>query len=392
MATLVRWQPWTELATLQTDMSRLMNGLLEGNGKSVQSWVPALDVWETENEIVYAFDLPGIPEDEISVEVEDGSLTVQRRAGADERADGATASTASSAGTEPSRGRSACRRACPRTGSPPTTRTASSRSTPRSPSRRSRAGSRWDPRRRRRSRARRARSSARPSSVRFEGRPRPPLVLLHGRQAQREHRAAAGRVRRLDAAAVRLDDVTHDREAEARIPASRAPPASGRSARRRAAGRPRRCRGRGRARRRRRGRPPRRRFRPPGSTSARCRARSRPRGRAAPDRRAPCTARRVEVEADAGRVPAHALDLDAHDLVEPDVLEPRRGLAVERELDQIGDEAVELVDLVDDRARDGVLLVLAHACRVRAAPRSRGCSSAGCGTRATRRRRAAAAP
>ena len=76
MATLVRWQPWTELATLQTEMSRLMNGLMEGNGKSVQSWVPALDVWETEKELVYAFDLPGIPEDEISVEVEDGSLTV----------------------------------------------------------------------------------------------------------------------------------------------------------------------------------------------------------------------------------------------------------------------------------------------------------------------------
>lgn len=76
MATLVRWQPWTELAGLQNEMSRLMNGLLEGNGKSVQSWVPALDVWETENEIVYAFDLPGIPEDQISVEVEDGSLTV----------------------------------------------------------------------------------------------------------------------------------------------------------------------------------------------------------------------------------------------------------------------------------------------------------------------------
>ena len=76
MATLVRWQPWSELASLQNDMSRLMNGLLEGNGKSVQSWVPALDVWETENEIVYAFDLPGIPEEKISVEVEDGSLTV----------------------------------------------------------------------------------------------------------------------------------------------------------------------------------------------------------------------------------------------------------------------------------------------------------------------------
>ena len=76
MATLVRWQPWTELAGLQNDMSRLMNGLLEGNGKATQSWVPALDVWETESEVVYALDLPGVPEDEISVEVEDGSLTV----------------------------------------------------------------------------------------------------------------------------------------------------------------------------------------------------------------------------------------------------------------------------------------------------------------------------
>src|SRR4051795_3075979 len=76
MATVVRWQPWTELAGLQTEMSRLMNGLLEGNGRTNQSWVPALDVWETETEIVYALDLPGIPEDTISVELDDGALTI----------------------------------------------------------------------------------------------------------------------------------------------------------------------------------------------------------------------------------------------------------------------------------------------------------------------------
>ena len=76
MATLVRWTPFTELASLQNEMSRLMNGLLEGNGRETQSWVPAVDVWETENDIVYAFDLPGIPEDKVSVEFEDGSLTV----------------------------------------------------------------------------------------------------------------------------------------------------------------------------------------------------------------------------------------------------------------------------------------------------------------------------
>jgi hypothetical protein len=53
-----------------------MNGLLEGNGRASQSWVPMTDVWETENELVYAFDLPGIPEDKISVELDDDTLTV----------------------------------------------------------------------------------------------------------------------------------------------------------------------------------------------------------------------------------------------------------------------------------------------------------------------------
>jgi len=79
MATLVRWEPFREIATLQNEMSRLMNtftGIGNGDGESSRTWVPALDIWETENELVYAFDLPGIPEDKISLEFEDGALTV----------------------------------------------------------------------------------------------------------------------------------------------------------------------------------------------------------------------------------------------------------------------------------------------------------------------------
>jgi HSP20 family protein len=76
MATLVRWAPFSELASLQNEMSRFMNGLLEGNGRTSQSWIPTADVWETADEVVYAFDLPGIPEDEISVELDDGALTI----------------------------------------------------------------------------------------------------------------------------------------------------------------------------------------------------------------------------------------------------------------------------------------------------------------------------
>jgi HSP20 family protein len=76
MATLVRWEPFREIAALQNEMSRFMNGLLEGDGRNTQSWVPALDVWETESEVVYALDLPGVSEDKISVELDDGALTV----------------------------------------------------------------------------------------------------------------------------------------------------------------------------------------------------------------------------------------------------------------------------------------------------------------------------
>ena len=76
MATLVRWAPFSELASLQNEMSRFMNGLLESNGRTTQSWIPTADVWETADEVVYAFDLPGIPEDNISVELDDGALTI----------------------------------------------------------------------------------------------------------------------------------------------------------------------------------------------------------------------------------------------------------------------------------------------------------------------------
>src|SRR3954447_25074093 len=81
MTTLVRWNtgrwaPVREAAVVQNELSRLMNGLFESNGRPTQSWVPTLDAWETESELVYAFDLPGIPQDAISVEVEDGTLTV----------------------------------------------------------------------------------------------------------------------------------------------------------------------------------------------------------------------------------------------------------------------------------------------------------------------------
>ena len=77
---LVRWEPFRELAALQTEMGRWMNqlggvGTTAGNGQS-STWLPAVDVWETDNELVLSFDLPGIEEDKIAVELDDNVLTV----------------------------------------------------------------------------------------------------------------------------------------------------------------------------------------------------------------------------------------------------------------------------------------------------------------------------
>jgi len=75
MGTLVRWEPFQQIASLQSEMSRFLNGF-EGAGRQPQNSVPPLDVWETDTEVIYAFDLPGIPEDQIVLEVQDDILTV----------------------------------------------------------------------------------------------------------------------------------------------------------------------------------------------------------------------------------------------------------------------------------------------------------------------------
>ena len=90
MATLLRWEPFREIAALQNDMTRLMSALGEGNanGEQTRAWVPAVDVWETENEIVYAFDLPGVPQDKINIEFADGALTVSAERAREHKVEG----------------------------------------------------------------------------------------------------------------------------------------------------------------------------------------------------------------------------------------------------------------------------------------------------------------
>jgi HSP20 family protein len=92
---LIRWEPVRELNTIQSEMNRLFNTFFDasapGNGQTpTRRWIPAMDLVESENELVLRADLPGMAEDDVKIEVEDNVLTVSghRKAEHEERKDG----------------------------------------------------------------------------------------------------------------------------------------------------------------------------------------------------------------------------------------------------------------------------------------------------------------
>ena len=78
--TIVRWEPLREFATLQNEMNRLFGTVFDaptpGNGGTMRRWMPAMDLVETDDNFVLRADLPGLSEEDIKVEFEDGTLTV----------------------------------------------------------------------------------------------------------------------------------------------------------------------------------------------------------------------------------------------------------------------------------------------------------------------------
>ncbi len=88
MTTLVRFREPLRNVAANGEFERLIQTMLESPARagalSNQVWAPPLDVWETVGELVYAFDLPGIPDETIAVDLEEGTLTVS---GSRERAE-----------------------------------------------------------------------------------------------------------------------------------------------------------------------------------------------------------------------------------------------------------------------------------------------------------------
>ena len=84
MSNLTRWEPVREMMTLREAMDRLFDDAftrpfsLMRDGGSAQAWSsPAIDMYQTANEVVVKAALPGIKPDEVQINVTGDILTVR---------------------------------------------------------------------------------------------------------------------------------------------------------------------------------------------------------------------------------------------------------------------------------------------------------------------------
>ena len=75
---IVRWEPFGKLLSSQDRFNRLFTQIFprsfdEGDA-SITTWMPAVDVYETEHNLTLKAELPGVDPKDIEARVEDGTL------------------------------------------------------------------------------------------------------------------------------------------------------------------------------------------------------------------------------------------------------------------------------------------------------------------------------
>ena len=72
---VMRWDPWHELANLQRDVSELF-GRASGVPATRTATIPPMDIYRTDEGMVMLLELPGSKPDRVEVTVDDGVLTI----------------------------------------------------------------------------------------------------------------------------------------------------------------------------------------------------------------------------------------------------------------------------------------------------------------------------
>jgi len=77
--TLNRFEPFRGTSTLQDQMNHLFNEAFERTSEeaNLTAWAPAVDIYETEHELVVKADIPEIKPEELDIRVENNILTIR---------------------------------------------------------------------------------------------------------------------------------------------------------------------------------------------------------------------------------------------------------------------------------------------------------------------------
>ncbi|HKV23532.1 MAG TPA: Hsp20/alpha crystallin family protein [Candidatus Acidoferrum sp.] len=78
-ATINRWEPFRGATTLQEHVNRLFDSVLDRSAESsnLTFWAPAVDIYETEQELVVKADLPDVDPKDLDIRVENNILTLR---------------------------------------------------------------------------------------------------------------------------------------------------------------------------------------------------------------------------------------------------------------------------------------------------------------------------
>ncbi len=79
---IARWTPMGHLQSFQDEMNRMFNqffrsGTGEEGSWAQRTWAPPVDIYETDDALVFQADLPGVAKDEVSIEVHNNTLILR---------------------------------------------------------------------------------------------------------------------------------------------------------------------------------------------------------------------------------------------------------------------------------------------------------------------------
>jgi len=77
-ASITRFEPFRGVSSLQNQINRLFNEAFDRSEEgSLTPWAPAVDIYETEQELVVKADLPDVKPEDLDIRVENNVLTIR---------------------------------------------------------------------------------------------------------------------------------------------------------------------------------------------------------------------------------------------------------------------------------------------------------------------------